>query len=59
MANWLESSLAEKVLEILVDNLLSTSQEHAAVKTMAKTILGCSSKGVASRASGVIIPLYC
>ena len=58
-ANWLESSLAEKDLEILLDNVLSTSQEHVVVETMAKNILGCSSKGVASRARGVIIPLYC
>lgn len=57
MANWLENSLSEKDLEILVDNILSISQEHAVVETMAKTILDWSSKGVASRAREVIIHL--
>lgn len=58
-ANWLESSLAEKDLEILVESTLSASQEHAVLEMMTKSILGCSSKCVARRARGVIIPLYC
>ena len=46
--NWLESSLPEKDLRVLVDNGFNTSQQGTPTAN-ANPILGCISKSVASR----------
>jgi len=49
MADWMESSSAEKNLGNLVDTNLTMSQECSLLAKKAKIILGCIRKSVASR----------
>ncbi|CAM4529209.1 unnamed protein product [Caretta caretta] len=54
---WLSSSAAEKDLGLSVDEKLDLSQ-CALVAKKANGILGCISRGIASRSRDVIVPLY-
>ncbi|CAM5153035.1 unnamed protein product [Natator depressus] len=55
---WLGSSSAEKDLGVTVDEKLDESQQCALVAKKANGILGCISRGIASRSRDVIVPLY-
>ncbi|GAB0179711.1 mitochondrial enolase superfamily member 1 [Grus japonensis] len=57
-ADQLESSLAEKELEILRDEKLITNQQWAFVAKAATSILGCIRKSITIRLREVILPLY-
>ncbi|CAM5076740.1 unnamed protein product [Eretmochelys imbricata] len=55
---WLGSSSAEKALGVTVDEKLDMSQQCALVAKKVNGILGCISKGTASRLRDMILPLY-
>ncbi|CAM4632855.1 unnamed protein product [Caretta caretta] len=55
---WLRSSSAEKELGVTVDEKLDMSQQCALVAKKANGILGCISRGIASRSRDMIVPLY-
>ncbi|XP_064919898.1 CLOCK-interacting pacemaker isoform X2 [Columba livia] len=54
----LESSMAEKDLEVVVDSRLTMSQQCCLVAKKANGILGCTGKSVTSRSKEVLLPLY-
>ncbi|KAK4831210.1 hypothetical protein QYF61_016047 [Mycteria americana] len=54
----LESSLAEKDLEVLVDAWLNVIQQCALAAKKVNGTLGCIRQSIASRLRGVILPLY-
>ena len=58
MINWLESSFAEKVIEVLVDTRLNRSQKYALGAKKVNSLLGCIRQSTASRSSEVFFPLY-
>ncbi|CAM4560442.1 unnamed protein product [Lepidochelys olivacea] len=55
---WLGSSSAEKDQGVTVDERLDMSQQCALVAKKVNGILGCISRGIASRLRDVIIPFY-
>lgn len=57
-ATHLESSFAEKDLEILVSTRLNMSQQCALVAKKPDVMLGCFRQSIASRSREVILPLY-
>ena len=54
---WLDSSICEKDLGVLVDNKLNMSQQCDMVAKKATSLLGCIARSIESRAREVIIPL--
>jgi len=57
-ADLLESSSAERDLDVLVDDRLTMSQQCALAAKKASGILRCIRRSVASRLREVLLPLY-
>jgi len=57
-ATQLESSLARKDLEVLVDTMLNMNQECALLAKAVNDILGCTGQSMSSRPREVIFSLY-
>ena len=55
---WLDSSICERDLDVLVDNKLNLSQQCNMAAKKANAMLGCIARSIESRAREVIIPLY-
>ncbi|GAB0176331.1 myelin regulatory factor-like protein [Grus japonensis] len=56
---WIQSSLEEKDLGVLVDEKLDVSRQCMLTGRKANRILGCIKRSVTSRSREVILPLYC
>ena len=55
---WLNSSICERDLGVLVNNKLNMSQQCDKAAKKANAMLGCIARSIESRARDVIIPLY-